>query len=140
MELNERVYSTEELKNFASNYEPKSKLSTKNIPSFESLEPGIKSRINWSLKDYNQYVEKFNKLRDDMLNKRVKDIENSSAKKNLQLYKNKFRKIYTNDIKKYFQKNLKQAGKNEKRINVNREKEQIRKKVAASKYIPPDKR
>ena len=71
MNLNEKMFTSNELKTFASKFEPKSKLTVKNIPAYSRLESGIQSRVDWALKKYNDYVEKYNSLRDNMLNGRV---------------------------------------------------------------------
>ena len=98
MELNEKMYSTEELKAQAKKMPEKKPVSTKVILGYKNLTPDEKSILNYNLKDYNKTCGAYSKLRSAMIAGRIADSENPSAIKNLRVLKNKAEGIHRKHI------------------------------------------
>lgn len=98
-ELNERKYTTEELKEYARKMKERKKLDIESIPGYKKLSPeGLKYRLKYDIGRYNDTVEKHNELRKKMLEGRISDEENAKAIQRLKSLHNKADKIYKNNI------------------------------------------
>lgn len=122
-QLNERMYTTEELKDFASKFTEFSKLTEKNIPGFDALEPdGLKYQVRYDLEKYNKLADEYNTLRKAMISGAVKDADVASSKSKLRSLYSKVKSV-NRSLAKFMKKGVKTEKKQEveamrkKRVN-----------------------
>jgi hypothetical protein len=93
-QLNERIFSTDELKKEANKVKEKTIVSLEKVPGYKALTPDQKAILKYNVGAYNKVAKEFNNLRSAMVNGRVPDAQNPKAVAN-------FRKLNVNATKLY---------------------------------------
>ena len=95
MELNEKMYSTQELKAQASKLPEEKIISLSSITGYSHFTPDEKAIFKYNINRYNSAAKEYNKLRQDMIVGRVPDSENSKVAGRLKKLHTQVKRLYT---------------------------------------------